>query len=167
MVIKDGRTRVAHYGGFDGYPDGAGKEVVKFLKKANLNRFKKQLDKCVLTRNTSGLTYSDYGDFGGVAILHLIQEDMNEKIYLPDSSDFVEDSLFCEWAYVIDLDNEVLEIYKGFNKNPLTSADRFFPFMKPKSEYYPVKMMKSYSFSELPEPEKLVSNLYESLGESV
>jgi hypothetical protein len=33
-----------------------------------------------------------------------------------DSSEFLADSLFCEWAYIINLDTEILEIYKGFQK---------------------------------------------------
>lgn len=35
-----------------------------------------------------------------------------------DSHGFLLDSLFCEWAYIINLDTEQLEVYKGFNQNP-------------------------------------------------
>lgn len=38
-----------------------------------------------------------------------------------DSYTFLANSLFCEWAYVVDLDDHVLEIYKGFVDK---SADR-------------------------------------------
>ena len=31
---------------------------------------------------------------------------------------FLYDSLFCEYAYIINLDTKKLEFYKGFNKNP-------------------------------------------------
>jgi len=34
---------------------------------------------------------------------------------LDDQRSFASDSLFCEWAYVVDMDNEMLEIYQGFN----------------------------------------------------
>lgn len=34
-----------------------------------------------------------------------------------DSKEFLSDSLFCEWAYIINFDEEVFEIYKGFNKD--------------------------------------------------
>ena len=41
--------------------------------------------------------------------------------YIPviDYYDFVKDSLFNEYTYVIDLDNNKLEIYQGFNQKPL------------------------------------------------
>ena len=37
---------------------------------------------------------------------------------MPDNLDFAQDSLFCEWAYVVDLDAGVLEVYKGFQTEP-------------------------------------------------
>lgn len=43
--------------------------------------------------------------------------------YMIDSKNFLSDSLFCEWAYIIDLDTKKLEIYKGYNKDP--SAGRY------------------------------------------
>lgn len=36
--------------------------------------------------------------------------------YMEDNHSFPLDSLFCEWAYVIDLDRSVLEVYQGFQK---------------------------------------------------
>ena len=38
--------------------------------------------------------------------------------YMRDSNQFVFDSLYCEWAYVINLDTEMLEIYEGFQEKP-------------------------------------------------
>lgn len=38
--------------------------------------------------------------------------------YMLDSCNFMNDSLFCEWAYVINLDDQVIEFYRGFNQNP-------------------------------------------------
>lgn len=37
--------------------------------------------------------------------------------HMEDSSAFLADSLFCEWAYLINLDDGVLEVYRGFNKD--------------------------------------------------
>lgn len=34
--------------------------------------------------------------------------------YMIDSSKFLLNSLFCEWAYIVNLDEEVFEIYQGY-----------------------------------------------------
>ena len=53
--------------------------------------------------------------------------------YMIDNADFLRDSLFCEWGYVINLDKGVLEVYRGFQKAP--SKNRYYnPFGK--DDYY-------------------------------
>lgn len=38
--------------------------------------------------------------------------------YMPDNQTFLKNSLFCEYAYIVNLDNDTLEFYVGFNKSP-------------------------------------------------
>jgi hypothetical protein len=38
--------------------------------------------------------------------------------HMIDGHDFLADSLFCEWAYIVNIDDGLLEVYKGFNKDP-------------------------------------------------
>jgi hypothetical protein len=73
------------------------------------------------------------------------------KLGLKNSKSFAADSLFCEWAYVINLDNDTLEIYKGFNTKRLSKEERFYYLNSLISEnkYKPVKHVKTYKFSEL------------------
>lgn len=42
-----------------------------------------------------------------------------------DTRDFPRDSLWCEWAYVINLDDGVLEVYKGFNRDKSAQHPRY------------------------------------------
>jgi flagellar motor switch/type III secretory pathway protein FliN len=42
--------------------------------------------------------------------------DSNKKIPVKLELEFANDGMFCEWAYVIDLDKEVLEVYGGCEK---------------------------------------------------
>ena len=54
---------------------------------------------------------------------------------LVDSSTFAADSLFCEYAYVLDLDRMVLEMYTGFQKGPVKGR---FADMPAEGQYSPV-----------------------------
>ena len=44
--------------------------------------------------------------------------------YICDHHTFPLDSLFCEWAYIVDLDRDVFEVYEGFQKE-LPKAGRW------------------------------------------
>ena len=61
--------------------------------------------------------------------------------HMIDARSFLDDSLFCEWAYIINLDDGCLEVYQGFNKNP--KADGRYANSKPgRSGYVGVKLIK-------------------------
>jgi hypothetical protein len=104
-------------------------------------------------------------DCGG-AVLELIHTDKAKEVSL-ESIDFTKDSLFCEWCYVIDLDQQTFEIFKGFNTEPLKANERFYfdgysgpkehderdKDHKPTGEkyaYYPVCFLKKYPLAKLP-----------------
>ena len=76
---------------------------------------------------------------------------------LKNDLDFASDGLFCEWAYVIDLDTRRFEVYTGFHKEPLTEKDRFY-FLKDKEEngYSGVHMVFSWSIDDLPTDEVFI-----------
>lgn len=69
--------------------------------------------------------------------------------YIEDSA-FMGASLFCEWAYVIDLDTKKFEIYKGFQKE---KHDGRYGHLTADRGYFGVKLVKSYSLSRLPAEE--------------
>lgn len=81
---------------------------------------------------------------------------------LINQESFGGDSLFCEWAYVIDLDKMTFEAYKGFNdKNPLVEGDRFFKAQEDhnltkiangrEAKYFGCTLVKSYDLNNLPD----------------
>jgi len=176
VAIVDGNYKIAQYGQWDGYFSGQGEIVVKFILSMDKEKFKEALKKCRFLTNEEvenkwiecgmkkneqwvsmdiskafGKKYPALSRDTGSDVLNLVYEGHTE---LKDSYLFAADSLFCEYAYVIDMDNEVLEIYTGFVKEP-HSNDRFsdLPIEKGASDtiYYPVKLFASIPFDNLNE----------------
>jgi len=58
-------------------------------------------------------------------------------------NDFIKNSLFCEWAYIINLDSKELEIYKGFQKEP--NNNRYSIDAPSDRGYYNCKLLMSIS----------------------
>ena len=83
----------------------------------------------------------------------------DDEILLADSIDFAGDSLMCEFAYVIDFDKNVFEIYCGFNKDDLESSERFALIEPDHDEYKQVKLKHSFSLSSLPSKEEFLTTL--------
>lgn len=177
MVLLNNEIKLAQYCQWDGYLEGQGQEIVKFLKQENLDleKFKKNIMRCKdISEKEHRALWKELGadDSGFVSIeqsekfkkkypllhrdagseaLQIINDSEGEgDIHISLLSDFIVDSLFCEWAYLIDLDNNNLEIYRGFQKEPLKEGERFYHLNeKSNGEYYPCSMVAKYSFSEL------------------
>jgi hypothetical protein len=70
--------------------------------------------------------------------------------YIEDSSGFLSDSLYCEFAYIINLDTEQLEFYRGFQKE--VGQGRYAALeSKPGSDmgYKGVSLVHAFSFAEI------------------
>lgn len=193
LVQLGGTYKVAQYGQWDGYPEGQGQRVVNFLQtiktKKALAEFTKKVAALVeispaelearwasVGADGSGLVGMEVADafkakwphFSrdcGAEILNLVASGKAKEVSL--DADFAKDSLFCEWAYLIDLDAGTFEVFKGFNKRPLPKNARFY-FDGYKSEphqerdkefkvipgkfyhYYPIRLKKKYSLKEIP-----------------
>lgn len=196
MVIHKGEAKVAQYGQWDGYPSGQGATALQFLKTADLEEFKKKLEKIVFANeeqvemineqgafetrpylsrdlgadilnaiNTGKFTRSEYqqGEGGFKKVTTEVEVSID---YLIDQSTFAADSLFCEWAYVIDFDKGTFEVYTGFNKTPLEEGERFkylqdskehFEERRGEDQYYPIRHVHTFKLDELPEEIEFVS----------
>lgn len=163
-VQINGEYKIAQYGQWDGYPEGQGSDVLNFLKKADIEEFKKAVSECrylsdseLSERNMPDWQkiYPELSRDAGADILTLVL--FSNKRFLKNSIDFANDSLFCEWVYVIDLDNMKFEVYEGFNKKPLSKVDRFYSDEIPENGYYPVVKIKGYDISALPKEEVFIA----------
>lgn len=67
--------------------------------------------------------------------------------YLLDDNNFILDSLFCEWGYIVNLDDETLEIYKGRQKKPPRLGR--YAKLPPSNGYYPCALVQVFDWTEI------------------
>lgn len=177
VVICENEVKVAQYGQWDGYPSGQGLQVYNFLKSLDIERFKSklkgvsffeesELNEIYKNKNALIKYPSLNRDLGANILYAILNDSYSKKFYedhshkeievpltvskLENSFDFGYDPLFCEWAYVIDLDNIALEVYSGNNKLSGGIDERF---------YKGIKLLKKYSFLDLPSEKEFVEEL--------
>lgn len=138
-VKVDGQKKMA-YNHFDSYPSGVGidfcSEVKDLLSKFDLEELKDQARDIRLVSQHDGAIAEDVEDLqefactdvggptksGEMTYYQLLREmqghigAMLEHGIMTDDAEFLQDSLFCEWAYLLDLDEEKIVVYRGFNK---------------------------------------------------
>lgn len=138
-VVKDKEYIVAQYGQWDGYPSGQGVNILhflrnefieeKFLEKIKMAIFptQEELQNCYKKHgadNDEWISLEVAKSFNlehpylsrdiGSDILPMIQN-AEKPFWFHKNKNFAYQSLFCEWCYVIDLDEKSFEIFTGFN----------------------------------------------------
>lgn len=194
MVLVDGIERVAQYGQWDHYPVGQGLKILTFCK-ANLRtraqraEFLGKVRRCGFISATEiqerwvecgakpdsefvnmeiaakfKTRYPALSRDTGGDILDLI--DAGETA-LQDSKDFIRESLFCAWAYCVNLDTGMLEVYKGFQRVPHT-AGRYsghvpvpetYPNGNKAQAYYACALVAEYPLGKLPSKATFLAEL--------
>ncbi len=186
-VVVDGKMQVAQYGQWDGYLSYTGVGILTWLSdpKVDFARLKAAAVKATRMEQDSELDAwtelePDFGkvqliphtdldkypsftrDMGFGVLEYLVSTE--QPIVVMDEG-FAEDSLFCEWAYVIDLDKMTFEVFEGFNNTQLDKGERFYTDKIPTPDYlganvyYPIKLVKSYDLNNLPTKEEFLAEL--------
>lgn len=187
VVIKDGRHRVAQYGQWDHYPGGQGVTALNFLRGGGLTKLEANLDKVEwlsdehyskatdhITEGREWITFDQSAEIdkifpyisrnhGAEILSRIANAPSDATIHLRDEIEFVNDSLFNEGTYVIDLDARVFEVYDGFQTEPHT-AGRFAKDTDDGRGYYPVKLIRSYPLDDLPTVDEFIDDLAEAEG---
>ena len=161
----DGQTKVT-YNHFDSYPEGLGKDTVQKIAELLAKH-----DKLSLIRLASDIRLLDesekpseemkdklreYTDLTVSNDWYCLFRSAQGKIdaylnigYMPDGNDFLKDSLFCEYAYIINLDDFTFECYEGF-QHDLHDKGRYAS-KTPDGDYYPVKLVGTFPLDNIPD----------------
>lgn len=125
MVKLGGELKVAQYGQWDGYPTGQGATISSFLKKMDKDLFISKVrrlrwitDQDIKAVESVGDKWEDlYPHLSrdeGAGVLDLIHD--GNVDFVAGNKDFLEDGLFCEFAYELDLDSEVVTVFESGNQ---------------------------------------------------
>ena len=102
----------------DAYPDGAGRDAVRLIKSLDLSvlydLLKTEED---LLEETDELSF---GEPMGFNLEDLVDAYRNERKYVYQQMGewFIQDSLICEYGYVLNLDKNLLQFYVGNQRGP-------------------------------------------------
>lgn len=152
------------YNHYDSYPDYLGKIMVTFCNETSLDEMNEIYDRLILVNENDKPTQEQIEECkryynGDVScktpedwycLLRNAQGDLdaykNGLKYMIDSCGFIKDSLWCEYAYIINLDTYELEFWVGGQDKP-DIYNRYG--VEKDGDYYPCKMVASYPLATI------------------
>lgn len=165
--IKKGEMKIT-YNHYDSYLEGLGINIMKFIANTTDKELNDIFDKIIMVDEDSIPTQEQIKECEKVTNLNVSSKSVNDWYcllrnaqgnleeyknglkYMMDNKRFMGDSLFCEYAYILNLDDNRLEIYKGFNKDKETDNDYTqFRVTKDNYEYVEVEIFDSISFDNI------------------
>lgn len=171
-AIRKGGVDKGTYNHSNSYPDGLGRDIIEFCKLhtiEELNTFylltnlinsdnmptPEQIKICKDNGYANFSVSTGKEDDWYCLLRNLMGNfnaysraiDNNQQIFMEDGIDFIKDSLFCEYAYIINLDNETLEFYLGF-QNQADPSNRYGKEPND-SGYYPCKLVMTTNLTDL------------------
>jgi hypothetical protein len=178
----DGQDKLT-YCQFDSYPEGVGAEMLEELcgkwdweqVKTNVRRLahvrevpptEQQIEE---NKQWSDLSVSEgtYSDW--YCLLRQMQGRIGpymsgECTAMYKANNFVLESVFCEYAYIVNLDDMTLEFYRGFNSSPMSNAGRYAGTQTPavtrsdgstyQSDSYGVVLVDTVPLTDLPKTKR-------------
>ena len=133
--FRTGEQDKLTYNHFDSYPTGLGGIMVKFIKDNTNEQLAEYAERMIMVNDGDTPTeqqmavcqtyFNDNVATGRQEDWYCLLREAqghpdaykNGLVYMIDGASFMNDSLFCEYAYVINMDTKMLEFYKGFNKD--------------------------------------------------
>ena len=156
------------YNHWDSYPQELGVQILEEVSELSLDRLKeiaekiifvddhqkptkKQIEECKKWADTrvSTQTLEEWYCLLRKAQGTLAPYIRGELRFMRNSQEFIKDSLFCEWGYIINLDTKKLEVWQGFQNEP-QKGNRYGETPN-KEGYYPCALIKEYYLHDLPD----------------
>ncbi len=182
--FRTGRTDKVSYNHGDSYPSWLGKEILDFIRKETLASLTEKANRITLVDQDKKPTKAQINACSNWAntnvgnqkiedwycLLRDAQGNLdafNEGLdFMIDSKSFLLDSLFCEYAYIINVSTQELEFYRGFNKSKKTNKGRYASkTLDERGGYYGVTLVEKYPLSDIigkgPEISKQISQMME------
>jgi len=164
--FKDGVHKVT-YNHFDSYPSELGKHVLDIAKQFSIDELNKMFDRIEMVdmdstptpgqiekcRKYINLNVSTQSETDWYCLLREAQGDLSayaEVGLMIEYAGFLHASLFCEYAYIINLTDNTLEVYEGFQKEKPVGRYADVP-PDPDNGYYAVTLVKAYPLNALPD----------------
>lgn len=170
------------YNHYDSYPSWLGENIFDFIKRHSIEEMNNLYDRLILVdenKNIITLTAEEqekldklieYDDEGKIKekdmywLLRTFQgnldkyDEFKNVDFMCDGHDFIKNSLFCEYGYIINLDTNKLEVFEGFQTKP-QKTNRYGYVCD--NGYYPCKIVKRINIKDIQNCDK---TLEEYLG---
>ena len=147
IIRKDGMDKGQRIS-CDAYPCGAGQDVIDLVKTTDLSVLYELMteydDMDIPGDESSDIRAPEPFSYDSCML------SVKRKLPLPVSTsapEYIKDSLFCEYAYVIDLDQNELLFFVGFQRQPQErnpyGTKALVPYGQ-KAEYYPCRIVSVF-----------------------
>lgn len=131
----DGKDKLT-YNQYDGYPTNMGvavyTQVVDMIRELGWKKIASLSKKMKQVKSDKAFTEKQKEKYGHhweqvstgkdmYSLLRGLQGDLYGMIkegVMVGHNEFIHDSLFCEWAYILNVDEKTFEIYQGFQTSP-------------------------------------------------
>ena len=149
IIRRDGKEKAMDIRS-DAYPSGAGVDIVDLIKTTDLNALFEAMTEADEWDIPEWMeTFPDEPDAFSYSRCRLAVKHRKGIWVFPETADRIRDSLFCEYAYVIDLRQEELLLFVGGQtqlqeNNPYGVAGKRYPEIK--ETYYACRLCAVFSF---------------------
>ena len=177
--LRKNKKDKTSYNHFDSYPAGLGELMFEYIKRHSIEEMNALYDRIMLVDDSKKISELTEEERNGLEILfsyndkdELIDEDMYSLLrnfqgdlqnydryhtvnIMCDNHDFIKDSLFCEYGYIINLDTNELKVFEGFQTKP-QKTNRYG--CKSNRDYYPCKMIKRIKIEDIHNSDKTLED---------